>query len=1468
MNLQDLLNKIESNLIDTLVYNDVDIDSLGNATQVRAELRRLLKSSALEAVEQQMGSNASVSQFTRDFGNTVTSNINEALQIAEGYTLDPTVLRVSIQDAIESFAGDGNLLSIVNGLRDGGAAALEETTSEFVNVVDDFATSLETPTSQVEPSLGSVDEVVDDLLRNNTSTQMQEILELFKSDDIKSVADTNLYTLKQLKEFLEDIRIGNSTLYGQDMKIYAGLEETVDEEFVPTLEKYAKEKGMVLELSIERGIDTGHNEGSRINRESVNLNYSANETNDIRTDKVYFPEETDDVAKRVKDYIVKQKRIFSETENINFAKITQDGPEFTTNLSNHFKYGQFIARTFQRNNELNQFLDTQDFKVIMIGGSTKGSTAERAITPLYKGGVKKYFEKLARKPKGEKLKGFIDKPSYTLATVWNGEVINLVASDSRRSDTVSNSVRYIPDQNFMTLDTNFYSTNPNTVVGYYPSLADGGSIFKRWKNQLYFAAEEWFQGILHLADLDSVNIEVSALNGQVGNLYQMGGFIAVKPPHESTISSIGTMIRIPNKDRKTKDGWKVVREKGEWRASLSGAAESRAWGSPGSERYTWERRSFNDIKKSPRHQALLGIINAEYFDSFHIGQRDDLIRHIFNLGGMESFGENRLKTAFTQSIDANKPLKYILPANKVGTLRNSLFEELDDIKFLARLMLRTTSLRDITGITIEPGDIDGNISTNLETSSSLTGNLSNREVLNVVDEILDNADESVLINMEVIITDSIDDDFNVSEYYYGDGPQPPSSQITPQTTSSPTNAEQARTIYNSAPDFVQQLATNLSPEPPHSFGLHVLYDDFNSANTFRGVGSFPPTLHEDSNIYRKMELDALTNQPFEYRISDSFRHKYVNYLNQLYSDQGFTLLSVDIESVGDGLHPLDYIEVGHIVEKKTHDGQAPYIKKEYDTFSLIRHTDEEKAAIIVGQLSTGNNNFALRALNQSLMDEGFNLTPSTGNLNSDYIHPTGRIGEAMGVTNVHSEAFNNQMEIDVKFVRDITQEGVQSTRQPNIKSKLNAKDITPQPFYSSRQFRNLAIPGSSIQTTLDELVDAFDNKISGAWSTDIVANIAPEAGGQVIKKNIGTIVKRSGQAPTITMYDSLPDGIDPIRVENGRIIMPETNVNIIMNSLNVLVPDKDFFNNKLAVVLNDISNFDTSQVFASSLNNDTLPRYQIWNGNQVPLFDEDDLPRIRSSYSFGADMGDGGTDFIGIPFNENRPPVGSNPDTMTLRKIARSFAKTKTGKTLGLAWKTIDIGETLISKAFAQAQKAALAAGATTLGGAAAFAATAWAVYEISNLIIAAGQQIPELKEVFERRNEILANGEEWEKQIVEETFWQDYGPELLEALQTAGERSPSEILSDKIWTFTLDNLRRQADGEVFEESLIDSSEELDTKDNIYYSNMTDDYKLEQMQKEIDYDKVYVGYLNNRPEANAIANRTFELANNVYNRDR
>ena len=58
-------------------------------------------------------------------------------------------------------------------------------------------------------------------------------------------------------------------------------------------------------------------------------------------------------------------------------------------------------------------------------------------------------------------------------------------------------------------------------------------------------------------------MEVGAMNGQVGNLYQFGGFIPITKPQNTRITSMGTMIRIPNKNRKLKDGWKVVREKGE-----------------------------------------------------------------------------------------------------------------------------------------------------------------------------------------------------------------------------------------------------------------------------------------------------------------------------------------------------------------------------------------------------------------------------------------------------------------------------------------------------------------------------------------------------------------------------------------------------------------------------------------------------------------------------------------------------------------------------------------------------------------------------------------------------------------------------------------------------------------------------------------------------------------------------------------
>ena len=38
------------------------------------------------------------------------------------------------------------------------------------------------------------------------------------------------------------------------------------------------------------------------------------------------------------------------------------------------------------------------------------------------------------------------------------------------------------------------------------------------------------------------------------------------------------------------------------------------------------------------------------------------------------------------------------------------------------------------------------------------------------------------------------------------------------------------------------------------------------------------------------------------------------------------------------------------------------------------------------------------------------------------------------------------------------------------------------------------------------------------------------------------------------------------------------------------------------------------------------------------------------------------------------------------------------------------------------------------------------------------------------------------------------------------------------------------------------------------------------MADRIDYDTLFYGYLNNDPQANVVVDRTFELANSVYNR--
>lgn len=574
-------------------------------------------------------------------------------------------------------------------------------------------------------------------------------------------------------------------------------------------------------------------------------------------------------------------------------------------------------------------------------------------------------------------------------------------------------------------------------------------------------------------------------------------------------------------------------------------------------------------------------------------------------------------------------------------------------------------------------------------------------------------------------------------------------------------------------------------------------------------------------------------------------------------------------------------------------------------------------------------NRTFQAFNMLLNDLGIETrgyrTPTRNTLETQ-VHPVGRIGRDMGVisrdygntpTLHYGEiSFDTQLEATVKTLNNydndpLMKNEISALTQQSKNEKPVQGQITPQPLYSTINILSDLSSAKTYNQAIEELFDLVDNKTTGAVAMEF--KISSTDGTYTL----GTLIKRHGQEPKFVKTQHVNRNISQIDTDlivfnkkkntievlgdldnfYGAEAILENRVRLSLTNVEITAPNKDFGNrviqNSITKIQNNIETIQgervtrTGDYFGLDPNNSgsteidfmidqqllsTTNRNNVvttlQNGT-VPLTDDENLPRIQSNYSLGQSIGsDGGTEFVGQTFNPNRPPVGLNPDTKTLRQLTKAFAQTKTGKTLGYAWKAVDIGEVLISKAFQKAATAAAAAGAISLGTGVAALATLWATYEIGNLLFQAMRGIPDLYNVYERRNEILANGEYWEKQLVEETFWKDYGGELLEILQDAAKYSPSEILGDKIWGIALDNLTRQSQGESFPEIYEQDDSPLDTKDDIYYSRLPDEVKLQQMQNSIDYSKVLTGYYNARPEANVIMNRTYELANNVYNRDR
>lgn len=1345
---------------------------------------------------------------------------------------------------------------------------------------EDAPTTQATETTQAEP-------VVD------MDTRVQEIIDNTTSETEKTIKNmVDGYAREEgianRAGLVENIYLEDSVFFGFEKKIIVEITYT-DEKIDNVVDKIIKGvegDDFVVEVVTYDDIDSKHLEGSRqfgVQDVTNNLQQTAKRS---KTSTHYFPETNEQMQIRLSSFLEdKERNIVYRSETQRTQKLYPDGPVITTNQTGHKGFKTHL-RLNMRNNEIQSVLDTSKIKAVMVAGNKSGGTAGD-MSPVFKGGVGKYFKKLAEKPDGERLEALSKKPGYTLGYVFvspdgSEHIISLVHSDVESFRNQNNNINYMRNARTASITTNFFTFHPQAVDGYYPNIFDDK--FSGKKLMIQRKVNEWFQGMLHLADLDGVILDQSPINGQVANLYQKGGFIwndniHIYQDRLSPMDGGGGMLRFPSNNREVVDGWKAqLNIKPEWQVVNSETfIENTRWSEPRQITMVAKKRKYGpgDLKYSERHRALISLSQVNYNDLTPY-QIERVNFQIFEIAGINGFNTSKI----LEHLDGNtETAKYLFDRTQVDRIVDKALKTVNP-KFLAETILNSSHMENITGVNVEllsdqEKDLI-NYKDKITIETTEDGNIKSSSAYKIFETALDGVSPQVLTELDIANAEGLDLEDRQKVYNLGEEtivtentPTPErdrfASRVEGEERLRSYSFESIRQLYNenvgNYEGFYGQVRQTLADNPQlmdDDFGLHVVDSDHVSTYLVDDDALVAPIL-EQSN-----------NRSF---ITDEARHIFTRNLQALLEKDNKTLLTSDINFVGsrDG---INYIEVGTVYEGYDEVFDRPVIKKEYTTYSLDRSRDGTNIRLR-NVLSTTKPNPTHAISNAvALMFTEYDVPLDYPNFSGllDKIHPSGTIGYQMGVVNSRDAGTVNRSRGNVSFgfedyqvLREATTpDALQTTldefRNQPRRPKVSNTDVSPQPFYTKMVFEDIrAGVTNNVNDVINLLSDLVDNKTTGAFSLNIYKDTYNI---EVLK-----VRKRHGQP---IQFIPTPNIEDNVVVKNGRI--PD---DLFIGDATLVAPHKDFMN---GVILESLQNpqVDRGRLFHllgnqkidSANNGEVVRHYDVAAETFVPLVEDDNLPRIRANYSLGTDIGDGGADFVGSAFNPDRTPVGSKPDPMTLRKIARSFAKTKTGKTLGLAWKTVDIGETLIAKGFAQAQKAAAAAGAATLGGAAAFAATLWALYEVSNLIVAAGQQIPELRNVIAKRNEILRNGEEWEKQIVEETFWQDYGPQIIEALQRAGDRSPSELLSDKIWSFTLDNLRRQSEGEVFEDALIDTSEDLDIRDDIYRANIPNDYKLQQMQNSIDYDKVLTGYYNNRPEANVIANRTLQLANDVYNRDR
>jgi len=1392
----------------------------------------------------------------------------------------------------------------------------------------------------------------------------------------------------------------------------------IEERFFEILKRYSKDNKHSI---VFRGLDPNterpafmDEEGgfledeNQIKRQNsirdVEKNVLNNTTGNITHDLIIFPEDKDALKIRVAEFLDGR---FENLTDIRFKQYGEDGPLLTTNKQNHRKMGS-ILQNAKYNSEVAAALDTVleggDYSFEIIGQMKSPVQGDYTNMAVHWKGFPDYIKKILAKPFGERYTTLEKKPSYVLALTYqdvNGKkhILSFFESDSAYARQYENSIRSNRDilgQRSASITTNFLSTHPGSVTGYYPNVISPSeysiftgestmSLAEKVKKAGVIKSQEWFHGLLTVADADFVILTNSPINDRVANLYQNGGFIftgeyftELDVDTKFTNWSHSSMVRYPGPLWKKVDEWKTRRVGGEFKVRLPRVIQS-LWGSPldGTDAEFAIKPKQTNILKSPRHVSMLNLLASVDLENLTDVKRSKLNQELLYIAtGRKNIGGNPMIKFLSDNYDNPEKLekiKYFGKKDDIYGLFDALSYEVDPQMF-AQLLMRTEAMVTSTGLNpMEDVTELQNIFENLglvytndlvvhsqldDTGIIKTGSLNN---------FMDNNGEAMYYFLEDLIETYPSDTMRESnlnmftresllsqidglagseaniqtqgilqwvDSRFGQAAETTTPETTtPDTTTSPST--RGSTITDSRPvtqllnqDNLSERAVlarisegniNILDAEAGAFSIYDMFEDLDPL--FENQGWYRNQLLGDgqlavlSSIYFNNEdiFGTELNQAFrkinggsfqdKVILSDKAKHYFTRSAETLFNESDLfggadrNLLVVEIEHVGtrqtlsDRFGPKDYFEVGFIYDVENTNGDLT-LTKHYATIEVTNHLDVNNNVVAsitsnVQSTKTGSGittNIINRSFIHMMKELGIEVRDGFSgqerdNPISSRIHPTGRVGAAFNVAyesndgSLRLRASDNFLYINRKTSNEeiqnrqfVIDEELEMVRNTSSETRT-PRDISPQPVFSQANITppieafasNEGIDVQKLNTALDNLYDMVDNRTVGAVKINLRG---PSPIDGTTRPEI-EIIKRTGQEPIFNV--TAPDS-STTPVNLSRQQLRDIPSNFIVGDITIIAPDEHFQNGIIETNLNNILDYDIS---IEELYPNNAPRYDaVVNPVQPVVYGNETIDSVRASYTYGRAVGGSNNiGYYGIPYNQERVPTGLTPDVATLRKMMKSFAQSKVGKALGVGWKTLDIGETLINKAFSKAATVAAAAGAITLGTGVATAAAIWSFYEIFNLLGTAALSLPELYQVYARRNEILANGEEWEKQLVEETFWQDYGGELLEMLEEAGSRSPAELLGNAIWSTAIDVMTRASNGDALEESYIEDVGDIDMRNDIYYSNIPDSQKLDLMQNSIDYDKVFTGYLNNNPSANVIIDRTVKLANNVYNRD-